>query len=87
MSSYAKLVLYHLRHAPYVVNRMNPLPFLSCHYSKNFWAEVIKWLDDHEVKIKNHLEKECKDEILLVFSVTPFKIDQNNYQNRSIDKV
>ena len=24
---------------------------------------------------------------MLVFSVTPFKIDQNKYQNRSIDKV
>ena len=26
-------------------------------------------------------------ELLLVFSVTPFKIDQNKNQNRSIDKV
>jgi len=25
--------------------------------------------------------------LLLVFSVTPFKIDQNKNQNRSIDKV
>ena len=26
-------------------------------------------------------------EVLLVFSVTPFKTDQNKNQNRSIDKV
>ena len=23
--------------------------FLSCHYTKNFWSEVIKWLVDHKV--------------------------------------
>ena len=28
-----------------------------------------------------------KIQLLLVFSVTPFKIDQNKNQNRSIDKV
>ena len=28
-----------------------------------------------------------KEELLLVFSVTPFKIDQKKNQNRSIDKV
>ena len=28
-----------------------------------------------------------KDDVLLVFSVTPFKIGQNKNQNRSIDKV
>ena len=27
--------------------------FLSCHYTKNFWSEVIKWLVDHKVKIEN----------------------------------
>ena len=32
-------------------------------------------------------EKHGIDNILLVFSVTPFKIDQNKNQNRAIDKV
>ena len=36
-------------------------------------------------------KQKCKqwrhDELLLVFSVTPFKIDQNKNQNHSIDKV
>ena len=26
--------------------------FMTCHYSKNFWAEV-KWFDDREVKIEH----------------------------------
>ena len=34
-----------------------------------------------EVQVRRDLK------ILLVFSVTPFKIDQNKNQNRSIDKV
>ena len=39
-------------------------------------------------KIKNFLRSPVhKEELLLVFSVTPFKIDQNKNQNRSIDKV
>ena len=29
----------------------------------------------------------CENTLLLVFSVTPFKIDQNKNKNRSIDKV
>ena len=32
-------------------------------------------------------ENELKHNLLLVFSVTPFKIDQNTNQNLSIDKV
>ena len=46
--------------------------FLSCHYSKNFWAEVIKWLEDHKVKIENLSKKDilfgifgCEDEIFV----------------------
>ena len=40
------------------------------------------------LKIKNFLRSlDHKEELLLVFSVTPFKIDQNKNQNRSIDKV
>ena len=27
--------------------------FPSCHNTKNFWAEVIKWLVDHKVKTEN----------------------------------
>ena len=42
----------------------------------------------HYSKIKNFLRSpDHKEELLLVFSVTPFKIDQNKNQNRSIDKV
>ena len=44
--------------------------FLSCHYTKNFWSEVIKWLVDHKVKIENLSDKDilfgiigCEDEI------------------------
>ena len=32
--------------------------FLSCHYTKNFWSEVIKWLVDHKVKIENLSDKD-----------------------------
>ena len=58
---------------------------------------------DHYFCFRKHLEQVCKLYILkqlhlqdnkttflsllLVFSVTPFKIDQNKNQNRSIDKV
>ena len=39
-------------------------------------------------KIKNVLRSpDHKEELLLVFGVTPLKIDQNKNQNRSIDKV
>ena len=31
--------------------------------------------------------RSCSNGEMLVFSVTPFKIDQNKNQNRSIDKV
>ena len=29
--------------------------FISGHYSKHFWAEVIKWLDNQEVKVGFYL--------------------------------
>ena len=32
--------------------------FLSGHYTKNFWPEVIKWLVDHKVKLKNLSDKD-----------------------------
>ena len=46
--------------------------FLSCHYTKNFWSEVIKWLVDHKVTIENLADKDilfgiigCEDEIFV----------------------
>ena len=27
--------------------------FLSCHYTKNFWSEVIKWLVDHNASVNS----------------------------------
>ena len=53
--------------------------FISCHYSKNFWAEVIKWLDNQGVKIGQFSDKDllfgilkCEDELpyLLVYKST-----------------
>ena len=32
--------------------------FISCHYSMNFWAEVIKWLDNQGVKIVHLSDKD-----------------------------
>ena len=29
-----------------------------CHYSKNFWAEVIKWCDKQGIKIANLSDKD-----------------------------
>ena len=46
--------------------------FISCHYLKNFWAEVIKWLDNQEVKIGQFYDKDllfgilkCEDELFV----------------------
>ena len=46
--------------------------FISCHYSKNFWAEVIKWLDNQGVKIGQFSDKDllfgilkCEDELFV----------------------
>ena len=43
----------------------------------------------HEPKVRTNFRSvhELPSAILLVFSVTPFKIDQNKNQNRSIDNV
>ena len=45
--------------------------FISCLYSKNFWAEVIKWLDNLGVKIGQFSDKDllfgilkCEDEYI-----------------------
>lgn len=32
--------------------------FISSHYSKNFWAAVIKWLDNQGVKIEHLSDKD-----------------------------
>lgn len=46
--------------------------FISCRYTKDFWAEVIKWFDNQDVKIKHLSEKDimfgilrCEDELLI----------------------
>lgn len=46
--------------------------FISCRYTKDFWAEVIKWFDNQGVKIKHLSEKDimfgilrCEDELLI----------------------
>ena len=65
--------------------------FLSCRYSKNFWAEVIKWLEDHKVKIENFSIKDilfgifgCEDvifvnHILLLAKQYLYSCRQNKY--------
>ena len=64
--------------------------FLSCHYAKNFYAEDIKWLDDHKVKNENLSDKYimfgiigCEDEIfvnhiLLMANNTYTPVDRTN---------
>ena len=44
----------------------------SCHYSKNFWAEVIKWFYKQGIKIVNLSDKDimlgivgCNDELFV----------------------
>ena len=46
--------------------------FISCRYTKDFWAEVIKWCNNQGVKIKHLSEKDimfgilrCEDELLI----------------------
>ena len=65
--------------------------FLSCHYTKNFWSEVIKWLVDHKVKIENLSDEDilfgiigCEDEIfvnhiLLLAKQYLYSCRQNKY--------
>ena len=43
----------------------------SCHYSKNFWAEVIKWFDKQGIEIAHLSDKDvmlvivrCDDELI-----------------------
>ena len=51
--------------------------------SSNLSCSLCLWYYDQLVRF----DKETNANVLLVFSVTPFKIDQNKNQNRSIDKV
>ncbi len=54
-------MLYHLKPVPFVVKWTSPysiLIFVSCHYSKIFWAEVIKWLNDLDIKIEQLSDKD-----------------------------
>ena len=51
--------------------------FISCRYTKDFWAEVIKWFDNQGVKIKHLSEKDimfgilrCEDELLINKGIT-----------------
>ena len=45
--------------------------FVSCHYTEKFWAEVIKWLGDHDVNIELLSVKDmlgilvCKDYLFI----------------------
>ena len=43
------------------------------------------WLEKRAAAAENAAEKGRNKELLLVFSVAPFKIDQNKNQNRSIE--
>ena len=63
--------------------------FTTCHYSKNFCAEVIKWFEYHEVKIQDLSDKDimfgilrCEDELfvnhsLLVAKQYPYSCRHN----------
>ena len=46
--------------------------FVSCDYTEKFWAEVIKWLGDHDVRIELLSVKDimlgilvCKDHLFI----------------------
>ena len=46
--------------------------FICCRYTKDFWAEVIKWFDNQGVKIEHLSDKDimfgilrCEDEIFI----------------------
>ena len=50
-------------------------------WNSNMSAILLSW------KTNMATVTSCENTLLLVFSVTPFKIDQNKNKNRSIDKV
>ena len=59
------------------------------HNGQNIFYSSLKRMTDYYdfPGFNCNLLNECKIKQLLVFSFTPFKIDQNKGQNRSIDKV
>ena len=65
--------------------------FLSCHYTKNFYVEDMKWLDDHKVKNENLSDKYimfgiigCEDDIFLNHILLMAKQDlYSSRQNKS----
>ena len=63
--------------------------FLSCHFTENFWSEVIKWLVDHKVKIENLSVKDilfgitgCEDEIFVNYILLVAKQLHSCRQNK-----
>ena len=67
---------------------MLPLPLIFDVPLKKTGNNTIKTaLDLLDTAITTRFEAKCNTRYQQVFSVTPFKIDQNKNQNRSIDKV
>ena len=59
-------------------------------YKMTFYKVVTDKIVSKNTTKQNKISKSVNNThytLLLVFSVTPFKIDQNKNQNRSIDKV
>ena len=54
MSSLAKLGEFHLQLALFVAETGESLEhlFVTCHYTKKFWAEVIKWMGNLDIEIE-----------------------------------
>ena len=58
------------------------LYFNDLNFTAN-WKRCVSYSEYFWISTEMH----CQAALLLVFSVTPFNIDQNKIQNRSIDKV
>ena len=54
MSSIAKLGEFHLQLAIFFGEADESLEhlFVTCHYTKKFWAEVIKWMGNFDIEIE-----------------------------------
>ena len=57
------LVLFHLRCVPFVGEFLEHF-FICCRYTKDFWAEVLKWFDNQGVKIEHLSDKDIMFGIL-----------------------
>ena len=62
----------------------------SCHYSKNFWAEKIKWFDKQGIKIANLSDKDimlsivrCNDELFVNQALLVAKQYLNYFRQKS----